>query len=174
MRKARRKSPQNRWTRDTTKENYWKSQLDLWQKSGLSVRAFCKEHGIVETSFYAWRRELIIRAREENDSLEETPPVNQTPNIVKDARGRMIPVRFKQSDTFSLSKTLEQNSADNPFGPLSIVPPPISPKEPHVTVVDVKCNLVITTPSGYQLTLSSKLELALFKRTVIILQEIKC
>jgi transposase-like protein len=175
MKKPRRKSPQDRWTRDTEKENYWKAQLTLWQQSGLSVRAFCKEHGIVETSFYAWRRELIIRAREDDESLFKTPAAIETPNTVKDGRGRIIPVRFKQSDASCLSKTLEQDPAENPFVPLTIVTPQKCRDEPSIgTSVDVKPSLIVTTPSGFQMTLSPETNLDLFKKAVAILQEMKC
>ena len=35
-----------------------------WSASGLSVRAFCRQYGLIETSFYFfWKREL--RARDE-------------------------------------------------------------------------------------------------------------
>jgi hypothetical protein len=98
MRKPRRKSPNDCWTRDLSKEGYWKKQIHRWQESGLSVRAFCKEHGIVETSFYAWRRELIIRARESNDADQVEAEDIAPPNKFTDARGRSVSIRFRQND----------------------------------------------------------------------------
>jgi hypothetical protein len=35
--------------------------LRRWQSSGLSVRAFCEEHGLAVPTFYAWRRTLAER-----------------------------------------------------------------------------------------------------------------
>jgi hypothetical protein len=35
--------------------------LRLWQRSGLSVRAFCERHDLSQPSFYAWRRTLAER-----------------------------------------------------------------------------------------------------------------
>jgi transposase-like protein len=35
-----------------------------WHRSGLSVRAFCEEHGVSEPSFFAWRRRLKERDAE--------------------------------------------------------------------------------------------------------------
>lgn len=86
MKKARRTSPQTRWTRDPENEKYWVQQLALWQDSGSSVRAFCKEHGVVETSFYAWRRELIIRDRESRPA-EVVEEHEQKTNKFIDSRG---------------------------------------------------------------------------------------
>jgi hypothetical protein len=36
--------------------------LRQWRSSGLSVRAFCRSHGLSEPSFYSWRRVLAQRA----------------------------------------------------------------------------------------------------------------
>jgi transposase-like protein len=147
MRKPRRQSPQNRWTRDPVKESYRKKQLEQWQNSGLSVRAFCKEHGIVETSFYAWRRELIIRARETGEIDDQL----ETPNSVKDSRGRTIRVCFIQSDQAPLKEAL-QKEVTNPFVPLSV---PSEPKGESKSKFLEGSGLTITTPSGYQIFVSS-------------------
>jgi hypothetical protein len=42
--------------RDVRKEQQWRRWLRLWPKSGLSVQAFCAQHGLAQPSFYAWRR----------------------------------------------------------------------------------------------------------------------
>ena len=47
--------------RDARKEQEWRHRLRQWQKSGLSVRAFCALHGLSQPSFYAWRREIQQR-----------------------------------------------------------------------------------------------------------------
>ena len=48
--------------RDLRKEQQWRRWLRLWQKSGLSVRAFCARQGLAQPSFYAWRR--VIQQRD--------------------------------------------------------------------------------------------------------------
>lgn len=96
MRKRKEKSKQGRWTYSRAKEEHWRKQVELWQRSGLSVCAFCKEHGIVETSFYAWRRELIIRAREIGMAEELTSAAQMTPNTLKDGRGRTIAISLSR------------------------------------------------------------------------------
>ena len=36
----------------------WRQVIAQQEKSGQSVRAFCREHGIGEHSFYMWRQRL--------------------------------------------------------------------------------------------------------------------
>ena len=51
-----------RQSRDPALERAWRERVARWAASGLSVRAFCRQQGLIETSFYYWKREL--RARE--------------------------------------------------------------------------------------------------------------
>jgi transposase len=47
--------------RDPRKELFWRDHLARWQRSGLSVRAYCAQHHLAAPSFYAWRRTLAQR-----------------------------------------------------------------------------------------------------------------
>ncbi len=47
--------------RDPRPEQLWRHWIQLWQRSGLTVRAFCARHHLAEPSFYAWRRLLQQR-----------------------------------------------------------------------------------------------------------------
>ena len=51
--------------RDERKARQWRRWIDRWRASGLSVRAFCAQHGLSSASFYHWRRVLERRAAEE-------------------------------------------------------------------------------------------------------------
>ena len=51
--------------RDERKERQWQRRIDQWRVSGLSVRAFCAQHGLSPASFYHWRRVLARRAAEQ-------------------------------------------------------------------------------------------------------------
>lgn len=121
MKRQNKKPKDGRWVRDEVKEKYWRQQLALWQQSGLSIRAFCKEHGVVETSFYAWRRELIIRARETGASEEIIDEKQAPPNVLKDGRGRSIAIRYRQSDQPAMQSLLAEKASGNPFIPLHVV-----------------------------------------------------
>ena len=47
--------------RSSGKDPFWRRMVRQWRRSGLSVRAFCEEHGLAEPTFYAWRRTLAQR-----------------------------------------------------------------------------------------------------------------
>jgi hypothetical protein len=48
--------------RDSRKEQQWRRWIHLWQKSGMSIRAFCALHELAQPHFYAWRR--VIQKRD--------------------------------------------------------------------------------------------------------------
>lgn len=50
--------------RDEGKERFWRGVMGRWRRSGLGVRDFCDLEDLSEASFYAWRRELLLRDRE--------------------------------------------------------------------------------------------------------------
>ena len=54
--------------RDPRKEQHWRRLLERWQRSGLSVRAFCRRHRLAEPTFYTWRRTLGEGDRTTNGS----------------------------------------------------------------------------------------------------------
>ena len=40
------------------KADEWAERIGAQQRSGISVKQFCKERGLTEYSFYAWRKRL--------------------------------------------------------------------------------------------------------------------
>ena len=40
------------------KANEWAERIAAQQRSGISVKQFCKEQGVSEYSFYTWRKRL--------------------------------------------------------------------------------------------------------------------
>jgi transposase-like protein len=53
----RRKGP----ARDLKKELYWRKILREHRQSGFTIRDFCRQKGLAEPLFYAWRREVQRR-----------------------------------------------------------------------------------------------------------------
>jgi len=51
--------------RDLAKESRWRDILKRHTASGLSVRAFCQQEQVTESSFYAWRRTIGGRSSKE-------------------------------------------------------------------------------------------------------------
>lgn len=67
--------------RDRGAERKWRELVARQAKSRMSVRAFCKEHGLHETSFYYWRRELRLRDREsEGKPLAPVVVIDEAPS----------------------------------------------------------------------------------------------
>ena len=46
--------------RRSSREGFWRTMVGRWQGSGLSVRAFCQQHGLSQPSFYSWRRTFAV------------------------------------------------------------------------------------------------------------------
>ncbi len=63
--------------RDPALERQWRERMASWRESGLSVRAFCRQQGLIETSFYYWKREL--RARDAAASTRIAPAKSPAP-----------------------------------------------------------------------------------------------
>src|SRR5580704_6793947 len=42
----------------TPKADEWAERIAAQQRGGMSVKQFCKEQGLTEYSFYAWRKRL--------------------------------------------------------------------------------------------------------------------
>ena len=42
----------------STKQNVWRELIHKQEKSGLSVRIFCQQHGVSDQLFYWWRKRL--------------------------------------------------------------------------------------------------------------------
>jgi hypothetical protein len=47
----------------TSPERKWTRVLDRWRKSGQECREFCRRHGLRESAFRYWLREIPERAR---------------------------------------------------------------------------------------------------------------
>ena len=67
--------------RNPVLERQWRERVASWQSGGLTVREFCLRHGLRETAFHFWKREL--QARDEAPAVSPKPtfvPVTILPN----------------------------------------------------------------------------------------------
>jgi transposase-like protein len=77
--------------RDRSKESFWRRVLQQCQHSGQGVRAFCEAHGLSEHSFYAWRRTIQERDRQDTArSRRESGPASNP--VTGDGRPAFVPV----------------------------------------------------------------------------------
>ena len=66
---------------DSAKQRHWLDLILLWQRSRLTVRAFCLRHRLNEPSFYSWRRVLRQRGLLGNEPADD--PGMATPAFVQ-------------------------------------------------------------------------------------------
>jgi len=62
--------------RQAEKREEWRQRIAEQERSGVSVRAYCEQHGIAEHSFYGWRQRLrsdegvsfaLVKTKPENE-----------------------------------------------------------------------------------------------------------
>jgi transposase-like protein len=63
----------------TTSEKKWTELIRQQQQSGLSVSAFCRDHGFSDQAFYYWRKRFPAMSR--CDSLWLQPMRQQAPTM---------------------------------------------------------------------------------------------
>ena len=56
----------------------WRQRIAQQEKSGHSVRVFCREQGLSEPSLYAWRQRLRKQNTPVRFALVETKPAKET------------------------------------------------------------------------------------------------
>jgi transposase-like protein len=80
--------------RDKRKEAFWRRTVRRQGQSGLTVRAFCREHELRETAFYFWRRELARRDATDRRRAAWLPVRRATP--ADQRRAAFMPVQVLQ------------------------------------------------------------------------------
>ena len=164
----------NRWTRSADKEQYWRMHLQAWAASGLSIRAYCQENGVVETSLYAWRRELGIREREQT---KENAGECAEKTTVKDRRGRAIPRRFREDLPVIMEGEDAQQNKTSPFMRLNLVedsPKPKQEETKNVVSEATSIGITITTPAGYSISLTQASDIDRLKSILEKLEDGTC
>ncbi len=72
----------------------WKERIERSRRSGLGIRAFCKQEGIRLSTYYRWRLKLYGRVKGKSKGRKNRP--------VKRAQRPFIPVRLKEEVAASL------------------------------------------------------------------------
>lgn len=62
-------------SRSEQREQFWRRVVAGQPRSGLSVLAWCGEHGVSAPSFYVWRQRLAKRAAERQVGRSQLLPV---------------------------------------------------------------------------------------------------
>lgn len=84
--------------RPVKREQFWRQLIRDQRRSGSSIKAFCRSHGVSEPSFFAWRKKLALSKRAERQAdfvaVRVAPePIVRSANIeIVLERGRTIRV----------------------------------------------------------------------------------
>ena len=74
------------------KKDYWREQVALWEASGKSQKAFCREQELVAATFSYWKNRLAkLGADEAVEFFPLAVPVK--PKQVKDSSGIVLAAR---------------------------------------------------------------------------------
>jgi len=81
--------------RSAEKEAFWRRVLEEYRRSGASVRGFCRRKELSESSFYAWRKEIM--KRDEAHGADASPVADEArvaneARVATSRRQRLIPV----------------------------------------------------------------------------------
>jgi|JI10StandDraft_1071094.scaffolds.fasta_scaffold392805_1 transposase-like protein len=126
-----------RKSRDPGLERAWRERVARWSTSGQSVRAFCRQHGLIETSFYYWKRELRAREAAVTAATGSAAPSHATASpAMAAAKSSASPPRQRSMRQRPVVKT-----SPSMFVPVTVLPD----VRPCVTTlaVEVRC------PSGH-------------------------
>jgi transposase len=107
--------------RDLALERAWRDRLRRFERSGLTVREFCEQEGLVAHQFFWWRRELKRRRAESAKKRGTTRRTGRT------KRGRK-----------------RDSAAAGTFVPVEVAPPSPS-KAPIEIVVDRPLRIAVSS-----------------------------
>lgn len=74
---------------DAAKETFWRKCIARQRKSGLTIRAFCRQEGLSEPSMYGWRREIARRDASRSDGPSPQPRGGVLAQSASAVSGRM-------------------------------------------------------------------------------------
>lgn len=77
---------QQRPSTSHVRERYWRSLIAEQPGSGMSVLAWCDEHGVSAPSFYLWRRKLAKRDAGRKSCRPSLLPVEIIPSMADESR----------------------------------------------------------------------------------------
>ena len=74
-------------SRSLEKETFWRGHMDRQSSSGVSMRSYCRVHGLSDSLFCYWRRKIANRDRE----AIRTPRAQSAGLIAVEIVGEMSP-----------------------------------------------------------------------------------
>jgi transposase-like protein len=145
---------------DVEKEQFWRLVLEEHQKSGLSVREFCRAESISEPSFYAWRRTLA-----KSDQIDKPDPGRSDPTrLSSDSPTPESPVADSHPPTAPRPKPRVKQRRET-FVPVTVTDP-LNPSGAPCQPIE------IVAPGGYTIRVSEACGSNLLKQVLTTLRGI--
>jgi len=91
--------------RSAEKEASWRVHVSWQASSGVSVRAYCREHELSEPSFHWWRREIRRRDAEQKSRRRMSSAVADQYNRSTETDGERTQKRSVGEDPFSFRRS---------------------------------------------------------------------
>ena len=84
------------------KASYWSEHIAVWQRSGLSQGAYCRRHGLCQSSMGYWRKRLETTAAKEGASFVTIVPVPLPASAQADCTTAPEPILVHVGNAFRL------------------------------------------------------------------------
>ena len=84
------------------KAAYWSEHIAAWQRSGLSQGAYCRRHGLSQSSLSYWRKRLETTAGEQGASFVTLVPVPLPASAQADFPTTREPIRVHVGNAFRI------------------------------------------------------------------------
>ena len=81
---------------------YWSEHIAAWQRSGLSQGAYCRRHGLSQSSLSYWRKRLETTAGEQGASFVTLVPVPLPASAQADFPTTLEPIRVHVGNAFRI------------------------------------------------------------------------
>lgn len=71
--------------RDLEREQHWRTRIEECRQSGLSVKAWCLQNGLKNTSYHYWVKKFkILKQQETGDTFAEVVLLQGNKNSMKE------------------------------------------------------------------------------------------
>ena len=84
------------------KAAYWSEHIEAWQRSGLSQGAYCRQHGLSQSSLNYWRKRLGATNDRDAASFVTIVPVSLSASTQPDIATAPEPMLVHVSNTFRI------------------------------------------------------------------------
>jgi len=143
---------------DIEKEQFWRLVLEEHQKSGLSVRAFCRVESISEPSFYTWRRTLA-----KSDQIGKSDPEGS--DLTRSSSASPTPPSSVADSHPPIASRPKLKQRRETFVPVTVTDP--------LKLSNAPCQPIeIVTPGGYTIRVSDVCGSDILKQVLTTLREI--